>query len=67
MFHSYWLDSRACPYVGVDLTILKKKGKPSPQLGQWAQLMMGLTPTPFLSIKSFLWGGGDYLRKLVRR
>eukprot|EP00957_Ditylum_brightwellii_P120378 9185056-Ditylum_brightwellii.AAC.1 len=56
MFHNYWLGRRACPYAGVDLFILREGDKATLRRGQWSCLMMGLTPSPFLSFKSFLWG-----------
>eukprot|EP00957_Ditylum_brightwellii_P013418 1013330-Ditylum_brightwellii.AAC.1 len=54
MFHNYWLDKKVRPYAGVDLTILGNEG--NLKRWRWARLMMGLTDSPFLSIKAFLWG-----------
>eukprot|EP00957_Ditylum_brightwellii_P087142 6631859-Ditylum_brightwellii.AAC.1 len=56
MFHNYWFDPHVQSYAEVDLGILKTNSTTAPQRGCWAGLMMGLTPPPFLSIKTFLWG-----------
>eukprot|EP00957_Ditylum_brightwellii_P156688 11926083-Ditylum_brightwellii.AAC.1 len=56
MFHNYWLDRKVRPFAGVDLTILNEDAKATLQHRHWTRLMMGLTDSPYLSMKAFLWG-----------
>eukprot|EP00957_Ditylum_brightwellii_P197764 15066232-Ditylum_brightwellii.AAC.2 len=49
MFHNYWLDPSVQLYGGVDLVILKSKDNSTPQHGWQVQLLMGLTPSPWLN------------------
>ena len=67
MFLNYILDVNIRPYAGVDVSWINGAGVVSRTWERWTRMAMGMTPSPFVTIRLFAWAmeiiKGDRLDK----
>jgi hypothetical protein len=55
MFLNYMLDLNIRPYAGVDISWLDSVGKTVRKWERWTRMAMGMTPSPYVTIRLFAW------------
>ena len=55
MFLNYLLDVDVRPYAGIDVSWLQEDGSTSRRWERWTRMAMGMSPSPFVTIRLFAW------------
>ena len=55
MFLNYLLDVDVRPYAGIDVSGLNEDGSSGQRWERWTRMAMGMSPSPFVTIRLFAW------------